>query len=149
MCWARISCVSPNTTNNHPQSEIFGNYFGVSGGLRMAFRCYGGVISHKIIVQKNIAKITTLNTREIFQKLCSISIGWWPTINSWNISSGGVLQKKDGSLPLHEVYNYNTLSTKIIELKVKLPVTSCVNPPKHRKILYVRYIMCYTLKICY
>ena len=45
---------------------------------------------------------------------------------------GGVLQKKEGYRPLHEVYNYSTLSSQNYGsknlTKVELPVKSRLNP---------------------
>ena len=75
------------------------NYVGVSWKSRAVFRCLGGVVFHNIIMyMQNIGKSTTLNSREISLKFCSISIGCLPTLTSWN-SLRGCLTKK-GRLPL-------------------------------------------------
>ena len=62
-----------------------------------------------------------------------------------NILGGYALQKKkEGYLPLHEIYNYSTLSTQNYgsknSTKLKFPVIMRINPPKPRKVLYDRNI---------
>ena len=69
---------------------------------------------------------------KVFSDFVPSVSGGLPTINTWINLGGGVLQKKEGYLPLHEVYNYSLLSTPNYGsnklTKLKLPVTSRINP---------------------
>ena len=86
---------------------------------------------------KNIGKTATLNSREIFIKFSSISIGWLPTINSWNNFRRDVFTTKLRSYPIKwGTQLHYTIHPKILALKthliissVKLSVTTRVNPP--------------------